>query len=266
MTTEGEEQSKRIKLGIQSVETGYRVLNALMVAGGSCGLKTLSALAGMHPSKAHRYLASFMRVGLVEQDPDSGQYDLGRSALQIGMAALNRLEPVREVGKALRALVNEVDQTAMAAVWSERGPVLIQWVRSSRPVTVNIGVGSILPVLTSSSARVFLAHMPPKVLEETLRMALDQLEPWTVKRFDLERLRQQIDDVRRTDVARVEGTVAPGLRAVSVPVFDAQGETVVSMSFVATVETDVERFEGAVPRLQDVAARISERLGYQRKG
>ena len=217
----------------------------------------------MPPSKAHRYLVSFMRVGLVEQDPDSGQYDLGRGAMQMGVAALNRLEPVLETTKALRALVNEVDQTASAAVWSERGPVLIQWVRSSRPVIINGGVGSTLPVLTSSSARVFLAHMPPRVLEETLRMALARLEPWTAKRFDLDRLHQQIDEVRRTGLARVEGTVAPGLRAVSAPVFDAQGEPVVSMSLLATVEADVERFEDSVPYLQRAAARVSERLGYR---
>ena len=263
MPTERKEQVKRVQSGVQSVETSYRVLNALMSVGGSCGLKTLSALAGMHPSKVHRYLVSLMRVGLVEQDPDSGQYDLGQGAVQMGVVALNRLDPVREVTKALRGLVNEVDQTAMAAVWSERGPVVIQWVRSSRPVIVNIGVGSILPILTSASARIFLANMPHNVLDETLRMALVQIEPWAAKRFDLGRLHQQIEDVRCTNIARVEGTVAPGLRAVSVPVFDSQGEPVVSLSIVATVDADVENFESAVPRLQNIAAQISERLGYK---
>ncbi|QJW83781.1 helix-turn-helix domain-containing protein [Ramlibacter terrae] len=35
-------------------------------------LKTVAEHAGMHPSKAHRYLVSFCRNGLAERDAGSG--------------------------------------------------------------------------------------------------------------------------------------------------------------------------------------------------
>src|SRR3954464_9317337 len=51
--------------GIQSIDTGIRLLEAMEKADGPLALKELSARANLDPSGAHRYLASFVRCGLV---------------------------------------------------------------------------------------------------------------------------------------------------------------------------------------------------------
>ena len=48
-------------------------------------LKELALRAGMAASKAHFYLVSFKRVGLVAQDEVTGHYALGRYALDLGL-------------------------------------------------------------------------------------------------------------------------------------------------------------------------------------
>ena len=53
--------------GIQSIDTGIRLLEVLEKAHGPLALKELSAKAELDPSGAHRYLASFVRSGLVAQ-------------------------------------------------------------------------------------------------------------------------------------------------------------------------------------------------------
>ena len=82
---------KRERRGIQSVDTGIRLLEVLERADGPLALKDLSAQAELDPSSAHRYLASFVRSGLVRQDADS-RYDFGPLALHIGLAAIRRIE------------------------------------------------------------------------------------------------------------------------------------------------------------------------------
>ncbi len=47
-------------------------------------LKDLAREAEMSPAKAHPYLVSFSRLGLIEQDRASGHYLLGPLALQLG--------------------------------------------------------------------------------------------------------------------------------------------------------------------------------------
>jgi hypothetical protein len=87
--------------GIQSIEVGTRLLRALAANGRAMMLRDIARNAGMPAAKAHRYLVSFMRMGLVEQDANTGRYDLGEFALELGLASLARLDPVRLAGPVL---------------------------------------------------------------------------------------------------------------------------------------------------------------------
>ncbi|MDP3083200.1 MAG: helix-turn-helix domain-containing protein, partial [Rubrivivax sp.] len=79
--------------GIQSVEVGGQLLRALVHAGRPLALKDLAREAGMAPGKAHPYLVSFGKLGLVEQDRGSGHYGLGPLALQLGLMSLQQADP-----------------------------------------------------------------------------------------------------------------------------------------------------------------------------
>ena len=77
-------KAKRKRRGIQSIDTGIRLLEVLEKADVPLALKDVSAQSELDPSSAHRYLASFVRCGLVRQEADS-RYDFGPLALQIGL-------------------------------------------------------------------------------------------------------------------------------------------------------------------------------------
>jgi hypothetical protein len=89
-----DQDTEHLRAGIQSVEVGFELLNALSQAPGALMLRDLAAAAGMSAAKAHRYLVSFQRMGLVAQDPLSTRYDLGPAALRLGLASLSRLDAV----------------------------------------------------------------------------------------------------------------------------------------------------------------------------
>lgn len=67
----------RSQRSIQSIEVGFELVRALEVANTPLSLKDLAGTAGMPASKAHLYLVSFKRGGLVTQEPESGRYLLG---------------------------------------------------------------------------------------------------------------------------------------------------------------------------------------------
>ena len=125
---------KRGSRGIQSIDTGIRLLEVSGEAEGPLALKELSARAELDPSGAHRYLASFVRCGLVTQGADS-RYDFGPLALRLGLAAMQRSDPVQATERALPGLVAETGFTALLAVWSNRGPTIVHWQRNGNLVT-----------------------------------------------------------------------------------------------------------------------------------
>jgi DNA-binding IclR family transcriptional regulator len=120
--------------GIQSVELGYRVLAVIADNRGPLSLRELSQRAAMPASKVHRYLVSFIRCGLAEQDPTTNRYDLGAGSLALGLAALNRQNAIRFTTAAAIELNQRFDVTVFVTVWGNRGPVVIGMYDSNGPV------------------------------------------------------------------------------------------------------------------------------------
>jgi len=90
--------------GIQSIEVGGRLLRALARIGEPMMLRDLAREAGMTPAKAHPYLVSFSRLGLIERNEVTGRYEVGALALELGLVGLRRLSAVRVAEPKIAAL------------------------------------------------------------------------------------------------------------------------------------------------------------------
>ncbi len=251
--------------GVQSVETAADILAVMAAADGPQSLKSLAAAAGMAPAKAHRYLVSLVRGGLVEQEPVSGHYALGGLALNLGLAALRRLDVVELAAAALADLGAAIDETVLLAIWGNRGPVVIRWREASHPVTVNVRVGSVMPLLRSSTGRVFLAYLPEAATAEMLEaeLAAGADESLADVPCSAAEARSLADDVRERGLARVQGQMLPGVAALSAPVFQHDG----SLQAVLTVlgpepAFDVSWTGANAEALTASAQALSARLGY----
>lgn len=251
--------------GIQSLETGVRLLQALAAANGAMSLKDLAAAARMPASKAHRYLVSFIRTDMVEQDPASGRYGLGAAALNLGLAALGQIDVVRLASAALADLSAAIDESALLAVWGNRGPTIIRWEEGSRPVTVSVRVGSVMPLLTSATGRVFAAYLPAAatralIAAERRQAPLRSGVRATLSSAEIDRL---LAEVRRRGLSRVRGDLQPGVAAFGAPVFDHQGRLAAAIAVLGQEGLFDTGWNGAVAKaLHATAARLSKRIGH----
>jgi len=248
--------------GVQSMEVGMGILRAMVDGQRSMMLKDIAAAAGMPASKAHRYLVSLIRAGLVEQDPMSSRYDLGPFALNVGLVALDRLDRVRLGLNAIAELRDEINQTTALAVWGDRGPVVVRWERPRRPITVNVITGTVLELLSSATGRVFAAWMPRKTVAPLLavEMKAPDLPPELKSRAGVDAL---LADVRAKGFATTDGFhKVPGVVAVAVPVFNFRNEITMALLAVGVQGMLDNSAEGQeVSHLRRHAEALSLRLG-----
>ena len=207
--------------GIQSVEVTARVLDTLTRARAPMTLSALARTAGLPPSKAHRYLVSLIDAGLVRQDERSGHYELGPAAVTMGLAAISRSDPVNAAADALRTLSVETRTTAMLSVWASHGPTVVRWERSADVLVTSLGLGSVLPLLSSATGQVFLAHLPRTVTAKILAGEVRAGPRKAMKNADIEAL---IAQTIEAGFATVEGNLIPGLHAIAAPVLNWQSE------------------------------------------
>jgi DNA-binding IclR family transcriptional regulator len=261
-----DESPEREQRGIQSVEVGGQLLRALAHHGRPMPLKELAREAGMAAAKAHPYLVSFGKIGLVEQDKLTGHYGLGALALQLGLISLQQADPVRLATPVLGELSQLLGHTVAIAVWGNRGPTIVQLSESPAAVHVNMRHGTVASLVHTASGRLFAAYVAePQVRgiyeQERLLAASD---PAAVKLLDWAEFKPQLDEVRRHGSARTEGGVVAGVGAMSAPVFNHQGEMVLALTAIGPLGAFDIRWNGEVAKaLREAADAVSRRLGHR---
>ena len=252
--------------GIQSVEIGLRVAKILADSPGALQLKELAARAGLSASKTHRYLVSLARVGLVQQV--DGRYDLGGMALGFGLAALARVDVVRMASPALAAVRNQIGATTFLAVWGYSGPTIVRWEESSQPVTLNVRVGSIMPLLTSATGRLFAAFLPTEQTEAMLRAETQNLRMRGAapSRQTLNDFRRLQNEIRSTGISPADGTQLASVSALSAPIFDIEGRMVAAITSLGPRgDFDCSTNGTAAQVLLKVTRELSTAMGYTAK-
>lgn len=252
---------------IQSVETGFPLLAALVDATMPLALGELAARAGMTSAKAHPYLVSFVRVGLVQQDDSTGHYDLGPFALQMGLVSLQRLDTMRIALPYIDQLALQIGHTLGIAVLGSHGPTMIHITEASYPVHVNMRKGTVMSMQHTATGHVFAAWLPPMVAQHYIeREAGDAavVTSTTPLHPDLPSLRAHLDVVRQHGLAQALGNPLPGIDALSVPVFDHSGSiTMAITSLGPSTLFDASPGGSLAHALLDCAATISDHLGYR---
>ena len=216
-----DEDAPQRSKGVQSVETGMRILKVFCQARGPMSLTQISQAVNIPPAKVHRYLASLVEAGMVLHRK-TGTYDLGRAASEVGMAAVARFDVVNRAADALPDLVEATGCTVMLSVWGTQGPTVVRWERANPPLVTALGVGAILPLTTSATGLAFMSWSPHRLL--------DGLIP----EVDQDRLASLRDRIRQDGVAIAQETYIPGLYALAAPVLDLQGQAAAVVTLVST--------------------------------
>ncbi|MFD2249539.1 DNA-binding IclR family transcriptional regulator [Pseudochelatococcus lubricantis] len=222
---------------IQSVSIAARFLEILAKAEGAMALNELARQAQTGPSTAHRYMQSLVRERLVAQDEATGRYDLGPASLSIGIRAMRRIEPVEVAARLMQSLASRIAASCGVAVWTERGPTVVRWYRSTDFSISTVSLGDVLPLDNTACGLVFQAHLPPKAISAARKMQPASFRGQTPKPDALEA-------VRRAGGAELNEHLFSALTGKAAPVFNVQNEiacVVTTVSFVKTAEAEGHR-------------------------
>jgi DNA-binding IclR family transcriptional regulator len=251
--------------GIQSIEVGFRLLGVLAATNRPMMLRDIAKGASMPAAKAHRYMVSFLRIGIVEQDAGSGRYDLGAYALELGLSGLGRLDPVRLSGPILEALCEEIQETVALAVWGNRGATIVRIIDAGAPVTITLRAGTVLPLYSSATGRAFSAFYRSPFLKKMLDEELHQIAESSKTAITTTRrqLEKSLTEIRSYGIARATGSLTPGINGFSAPVYDHTESMVAAITSLGSMgEFNVEWNSPVAKAMLNAAKSLSLRLGY----
>lgn len=249
--------------GIQSAGVGLAVLETLIHSNRPLFLREVAAGASIAPSLAHRYLASFGEAGMVSQHPVSGKYDLGPLAIQLGLAALRRIDAIDIAVEVLGNLVETTNTDAHLCVLGTAGPTVIRWKEGPGDVNVRVREGVVLPITASATGRVWCAFAPPRTVAQHLERELAALSAETGT--DRQTLQKQLDErvaqIRLSGISHSTSERRLGIDAMCAPVFGRDGQLLLTITLLGISARFDSGHDDIARELREACVAISKRLG-----
>jgi IclR family transcriptional regulator, pca regulon regulatory protein len=252
----------------QSLERGLAVLECFTPERPVRGIAEIADELGMTRSTTHRYIATLVALGFMEQAANR-RYRLGLRVTDLGMSALSSIG-LREHSHAyLQDLCQRSGYTTSLAVLDGPEILYVDRARSFRrgqhKIDMNLRVGSRLPAYCTAMGKVLLAFLP----EEDQRRVIAQMEllkrgPNTIA--TKKALSAELAHVREEGFAANDEEFAPGLISVAVPIRGESLEVLAAINVAA--HTDMislgDLVDHLLAHLLATADHISARLGYRR--
>jgi DNA-binding IclR family transcriptional regulator len=247
--------------GVRSVDRAISILDLLAAGGGRTGAEVARELR-VHRSTALRLLGTLERHGMVERDPRTQRYSLGRRLPQLASVVTGEFD-LRTVARPVcERLAVAAGETATLDVLA--GDVIVpieQATASTSVVSVN-WLGGRYPVHCTASGKAIAAFASAAVRQRLLGLPLDRVTPHTIT--DRDRLAAELDEARRSGVARTHEELEVGLDAIAAPVFGPGGDVVAALD--VSGPSHRVRTGAHLDRITaEGAADLSRRLGYRGK-
>ena len=216
---------------------------------------------GLAKATTHRILATLVEQRFVALDSD-GSYVPGPKILSLAGRALERVDVSAIVRPYVEALVAKVHCTVH--VGFANGDEMLYLVRtdSDKPYRMPSRVGHSIPMHSSGIGKAILASFTDDELERFVaRAGLPGRTDRTIT--TIERLREEIAEVRRTGYALDREENVPGVICVAAPIRDHTGNVRYGVSIsTITLEHTEEQIEAMSGDAIATADAISEALGY----
>jgi DNA-binding IclR family transcriptional regulator len=250
--------------GNRTMLVGMDVLEIVTRMDAQATLTTIARSAGMSLTRTSRYLMSLTQRGYLRQDEETGKFDLGPAVLELGMAALARMDAVRLTTNGLRDLAATTGLVAMICVWSSNGPIVIKWEQGSAGISIHVREGTRASLVGTAAGQIFLAYLDAEEIKTVLQQ---DLKDWNehapaAKKMILKSVEALKAAIRKRGLVHSFGYHNPALSVLSAPIFGRNNRLSMSLSLVGIRDTFDAGYAGRPAQdLKSTANSLSRLLG-----
>lgn len=243
-----------------SLARGLEVIRGFSRDKRRMSIAQLSHKTGISRASVRRCLYTLRSLGYVASE-DGRHYSLQPKLLGLGYAYLSSTPMVVTAQPFLDRASEAVNESCSLGTLDGEDILYLARSVTSRIISVTLNVGSRLPAYCTSIGLVLLAHLPEPELDEYLSHV--ELKPFTEHTItSRQKLREQLEQVRRQGYAVADQLMEMGVRSIAVPVTNAADSVVAGMNVIGQAGRvslrDMRTLH--LPALQSAAAELSAQL------
>jgi IclR family KDG regulon transcriptional repressor len=213
---------------VRAVERAMQILSAFDGEHTDRGISEIAQATGLHKATTHRIMMTLLNGGFLERAGDGERFCLGLRVVELGLGALRHLDVRRAAFPYMEQLVERFQETCDLGIFDRGWVLYVEVVHSEHSLTIAAQVGRHLPAYCTASGRVFLAFLPPEVVEPILDAPLMACTAKTITSSAW--LREELETIRQRGYALDDEEYEAGIRAVSAPIRDIDGNVIAALS------------------------------------
>lgn len=246
---------------ILTVSRGMQVLRAFRSARAPMANADLVRVTGLPKATVSRLTSTMLQLGFLRHVRGSREFELAAGALGIGHAFVASSELLQAVGPFMQELADRLGVSVALAIGDGLDMLYVAYRASHKVATLRMGVGSVLPMGTTSIGHAYLWALPAaprEALIARLRRAAGSRQAVMMRGME-----ESFSELAATGACGVLGGFQRDAYGVAVPVHVGCSRTVMGLSCgKADVQPDLaaERkriapvLKNAAPRLEGLLA------------
>ncbi|MEO1286294.1 MAG: IclR family transcriptional regulator [Chloroflexota bacterium] len=248
---------------IGSLQRAFDILNLFNHRTIELGITEIANALELHKSTASGLVYTLEANNYLEQNPDNRKYRLGLKFVERSSIVLAQLDIRQIANPYLNALRDWSQESVNLAIRDGNEVIYIERILSNQNLAFRNEIGKRAYVHTSALGKALISQLS---ISES-RELLESYELRAMTKHSLttiDSIMQDLEHTRKRGFALDDQENELGGRCVSAPIFNHLGTAVAAVSISIPVpRIPSERIEYFGNKVKDIAAEISERLGYR---
>jgi len=221
----------------------------------------INEVLGYSRPTGYRYVKELVEAGLL-QKVAAGRYSLGGRIIALDYQ-LRQTDPVLSAADpVMRKLAASTKfDAALSVMFAGPQVIDVHRVSAEKNLHLSYGRGRPRPLFLAASPKILLAHLPRNSLKKIYATHAKEIglngmgDTW-------QEFLSVLTKIRKDGFYRSQGELEPGLGAVAVPIFNAEGDCVAALALVGSVQRfDTGLNARLLSSLQEASAVICRSLG-----
>ncbi|PLC49891.1 IclR family transcriptional regulator [Pollutimonas subterranea] len=258
MTEQGKSQSSS---NVAALTRGLEILRCFSAREPRMSNSDLARLTGLPKSTVSRLTKTLVDHGYLRHDVRKRQYFVGPSVLALGYSALSNLRVADIARPHMQALADSTGALISLAIRDRLSMLYIEACSSDTLLTLRMGRGIRMPIISTSIGRAFLAALPEKE-RDYLVASLEQKQEPVVGPKELDALTREIKRYQEDGICLSLGEWNADVNAAATSIRWEGGTEliIISISGPSFIITEDLLMEALIPRLKQLAQHISKHL------
>ena len=253
--------AEQLSSNVAALARGLEILRCFSAREPNLSNSELAAYTGLPKSTVSRLTGTLVGLGYLRHDKKGRRYFVGPSVLALGYSALSNLRVVEIARPHMQALADATGALISLATRDRLSMLYLEACASDTSMTLKMGRGVRMPIITTSIGRAFLAALPEPE-RDYLIATLQQRSDLLISKTHLDALKREISRFEHEGYCLSIGEWNSDVNAAATPIFWKNGTDliVISTSGPSFMITPRLLRDELIPRLMSLADHISNQL------